>query len=293
MDSTTTQSRSIIKHPWLMAMCCILCTACQAQTETQPVHPPAQGEPVATAPTTQPPPGLHASTDTDAWLDRIEQRAATIKTLHAKLRYDRTQQLVGDRQRRFGNLVYDAGPPGKFAVHFDRLLVDRRLDRDDRRYIFDGQWMVERYEQEKIFIKRQIAPPPDTQTHDKQPQTDPLALGDGPFVLPLTFDKAQLLKRFDVMLILPTDDDPSQSVHLHLTPKHSHDNRFTELDLWYDRETLLPVRARTIDDSENESVIDLTDVRVNEPIDPAVLDTTPPTTDDWRVEIKPWAESTD
>jgi len=256
-------------------------------TPTPTPTPTPKRSAATTAPAT-PPQQPQQTLDTNALLDRIEQRAATIKILHAKLRYDRIQQLVGDRQRRFGDLVYDAGPPGKFAVHFDRLLVDRRLDRDDRRYIFDGQWMVERYEKEKIFIKREIAPPKNATTD--HPQADPLALGDGPFVLPLTFDKAQLLKRFDVSLTPPADGDPPQSVHLHLTPKHSHDNRFTELDLWYGGKTLLPLRARTIDDSENESVVDLTEVRINEPIDPAVLDTTPPTTDDWRVEIKPWVE---
>ncbi len=196
--------------------------------------------------------------------------------------YDRIQRLVGDRQRRFGNLTYDAGPPARFAIHFDRLLVDQRLDRDERWYIFDGRWLVERYDQEKLMIKRETAPP------DADQPADPLALGSGPFALPVTLKKDVVLKRFDVSLIDPTKDDPPNSVHLRLSPKPTQPDDVYPVNLWYDRQTLLPVRVQTVDDSDNETLIQLNQLRANDPIDPATIDTSPPTDPSWRVEVKPW-----
>ena len=217
----------------------------------------------------------------------IEMRTSTVKTLQAKLVYDRTQQLVGDRQRRFGTLVYEKGPPAGFAVHFDRLLVDRRMDHDDRWYIFDGQWLAERYDDQKLFIKRQVIPP--HSTDDDHAPPDPLALGAGPFALPIGLKREQIVKRFDVSLTPPADDD--SPFHLHLVPKPDHPSEFTEIDLWYERKRLLPTRVRTIDDSENETVVALSQFRVNEQADADTINTSPPTEPGWRIEVKPWQDS--
>ena len=202
-------------------------------------------------------------------------------TLSAQLRYDRIQGLVGDRQRRFGALVYEAGPPGRFAVHFDRVLVDERLDRQDRWYVFDGVWLVERHEDQKLFMKRQVAPPGGD-------GADPLALGEGPIPIPITSKKDRVLKRFDVEVVAPTESDPVDTVHLRLAPKAGVGVDFESVDLWYGRQTLLPVRVRTVDDSENESVIDVSDAEVNGPVNRALLDTSEPRDPGWRVEVTPW-----
>ncbi len=221
----------------------------------------------------------------DSWLSRIEARATTVVTLHADLLYDRIQRLVGDRQRRFGKLVFHAGPPGRFCVQFDRLLVDRRLDRDVRRYIFDGQWLVERYDSEKLLIKRQVTRPP-TPGQTRQ-DVDPLALGSGPFVVPVSLKKDRLLKRFNVTLLQWKRDDPADTVHFGLVPKVAQAGGLIRIDLWYDRRTLLPVRVRTLDQSENESVVTLSKTMVNQPVNDHAIDTSLPTEDGWRIEIKP------
>ncbi len=257
-------------------------TACQAADAPT-------GSIVATDPATPADHQTSADNSAKSWLDRIEKRASQIKTLHAKITYDRIQQLVGDRQRRFGRLVYAAGPPGRFAVLFDRLLVDNRLDHDERQYIFDGQWLVERYDDEKLFIKRQIAPPP-RPGHPAQ-GADPLALGSGPFALPINMQKDKVLQRFHVELIRPcTLSDQPDAIQLRLTPKATDSNGFTRMDLVYNRRSLLPLVVSTLDDSENQSVITLSELRVNTPIDDGVLDTTAPTERGWRVEVKPWED---
>ncbi len=230
-------------------------------------------------------------------LQRLEARSAELKTLQASLRYDRIQGLTGDKQRRFGTLYFVSGPPARFAAHFDRRLADRRIDKQDRWYIFDGTWLVEKLadQEPKQFFKRQIVPP------DAKPEdANPLALGGGPFVMPINMKKDLVLARFHVELVAPdAEKDPPKAdekdnaklVHLHLTPKGQQRGEVSEIDLWYDGDQLLPRRVRTYDeDSENESVIDLTEHQVNKEIDAKVIDTTEPKGKGWDVVITPWED---
>lgn len=225
-----------------------------------------------------------------ALLSRIEQRADQIDTLHAKLTYDRIQGLLGDKQRRFGELWYDGRTPARFAVHFDKLYVNGRGDKQNRWYIFDGQWLVERLDDRKQFIKRQIVAPP-TKDNPRPKQADPLALGEGPFPVPIKIKKDQVLKRFDVKLIEAdekTDPKGAPTHHLRLTPKKDRPIDLTQIDLWFDQSSLLPVKVRTTDDSENETVVSLRNAVTNKPIDKKTFDTSVPKTRGWLIEIKPW-----
>jgi len=233
---------------------------------------------------TSPAPTAEQRQEVDTWLQRIAEQQQQIKTLRAKLVYDRIQGLLEDQQRRFGELTYIAGPPAQFAVHFDRLLVEDRLDQQDRWYIFDGRWLVERLDDRKQFTAYEIVPPDATPD-----EADPLALGHGPFVVPLGADVNRLRERFDVELVPGEEDDPENSVHLRLRPLPQTRIEHTQIDIWYDRDSLLPVRVRTIDDSENESIIVLRDPEVNITIDPSLIDTTAPSERGWDVSITPWA----
>lgn len=287
---TATPIRLMMKRiTWLSRRSTLLCLtmaiACQTAAQPPTDSPTAGQAPQKSIPLI----GVSAERlpPEQELLRLIEMSTSTVRTLRAQLVYDRTQQLVGDRQRRFGTLVYEMGPPARFAVHFDRLLVDRRMDHDDRWYIFDGQWLAERYDDEKLFIKRQVVPPPSPGAEDIPP--DPLALGAGPFALPIGLKREQVVKRFDVSLTPPANDD--SPFHLHLVPKPDYPSEFTEVDLWYERKRLLPTRVRTIDDSENETVVSLSQFRVNEPADTNVINTSPPSDPGWRIEIKPWQQS--
>ena len=223
-------------------------------------------------------------------LARIEARSHGLTTLHAKLTYDRIQGLLGDKQRRVGELWYAGGPPARFAVHFDKLLVNRRAVQQDRWYIFDGQWLVERLDDKKQFIKRQVVAPPTKDAPNPKP-ADPLALGQGPFPVPIKIKKDEVLKRFEVTIIDPSaKDDPkdTKTHHLRLVPKKDRRNILTRIDLWFDQSTLLPVQVRTMDESENETVVALRDTKVDEPIEKETFDTAVPKGDGWLIEIKPW-----
>lgn len=229
----------------------------------------------------------------EKWLDKIEAKSKQTKTLTAAVRYDRIQGLFGDEQRRFGTLIYEAGPPAKFAIHFEKIHTPTAGDPDkfasrpqNRWYVFDGTWLVEKLEDKKQFFKWQVVPP-----NAKPAAANALALGKGPFVVPVGARKDLMLEKFNVSLVEPAPDkDPENSVHLKLEPKDKRRSQFTEIHLWYDRDTLVPLRARTVDESENESVVHLIKPEVNAEIDPAKIDTAEPKERGWRVEITPWGK---
>lgn len=223
-----------------------------------------------------------AQTPAAKWLDRIEAKAKKIKTLSANVRYDRIQGLLGDTQRRWGTLIYKSGPPAEFSVHFDKLAVDRAARQQNRWFIYDGHWLAEKYSDQHIFIRHELVP--------KGKKRDLLALGKGPFVLPLDAQKKKIFKKYSVKVI---DDAKHKkgsvlenTIHLQLTPKKNNQIKLTQIDLWYKRDTLWPVQATTHDQSKNVSVITLSHIKVNIKIGQDAFDTTPPTEPGWDIRIK-------
>jgi len=266
------------------------CAAATAQEADEPTEAPSVPAPPAEVAEPDPP-GTPDATDApasdepepnaevEAVLDQIEAAAGELETLKARLRYDRIQGLLGDEQRRFGEFRYAAGSPAKFDAHFNKLMVDGKARRIDLRYTFDGVWLGERNGQDKTFVRRQLVP--------EDEAGRPMELGQSPFVLPLDARKADILARFNVALAEPADTDPDGSIHLILTPRDGQRLAQTRIDLWYDAKTMLPMRISSIDDSENQSVIDLMKVQTNKKLDEDTFDTTPPRGGGWSVQIEP------
>lgn len=250
----------------------------------------AQAEPAAAetpAPIAAPQPAAQTSADAEQWLDRIEAKAKEVRTLEAKLNYITEQALLGDEQRRFGSLVYraadaEAEEPSKFRVAFDRVVVDEELKKENRAFIFDGRWLGERIEddEQKVFIRRQLVP-------DDEKAQDLLDVEGGPFVLPLNLRKDRVLRRFSVEVVPPAEGDPKNTVHLQLTPRPGADVDQQSIDMWFDRETLLPVKVVTIHADESVDTITLRDVKLNPKVDGKAFDTTPPRGREWEIEEKP------
>jgi len=221
-------------------------------------------------------------------LDKLEAKSKETKSLHATVRYDNIQGLARDQQTRFGKLVYQA-KPSRFALHVDSLRVDKTTRPSNRWYIFDGTWLVEKQADEKQFFKWQVVPP------GADPEkADPLAMGHGPFVVPVALRKDLVLARYFPEFVPADAKDPKNSVHLKLTPLKGQRINFTELDLYYDKDTLLPMRARTVKRSSprdvEESIIDLSNVKINEPVEASQLDTSEPKESGWKVQVTPWED---
>ena len=68
-------------------------------------------------------------------LDQIQAKSDSIKTYKAAVRFDQIQGLLGDEQTRFGALYYVTKPKIKFAVDFQRVVIDKKLKEQNRQWI--------------------------------------------------------------------------------------------------------------------------------------------------------------
>jgi len=229
-------------------------------------------------------PQVDADVTAADWLTQIERKTEQVHALRAKVVYIREQGVLGDVQHRYGFLVYQAGPPAKFAISFDRIAVSGAVRPMDKTYVFDGRYMAERDGDEKIYSRWELV--------REGEEADLLALGEGPFALPLNLKKDAVLERFDVELL---DDGENKPVHLGLTPKPGAAMEVTRIELWFDRQTLLPVGARSInEESENVTHIRLTDAAVNpDDLNDSAFDTAAPQEAGWQINETPLEEATD
>ncbi len=226
------------------------------------------------------------------WLARAEKKHLGIKTLTADIDWLRIQGLVGDEQRRLGTLKVDLAKPAKFAVHFTELKFSRRTKKQDRWYIFDGKWLVEKLidkeNEKKQFFKWQVVPP-----NAKPEQANPLALGRGPFAVPVPVNRQVINDRFAVEVIKGKKGDDDKLVGLRLKPKRQFKEhvRFVSMDIWYDRETMIPAKVHSVDDSENESIFKLIDVKAGVNVDKKAFSTAEPRAGEgWDVVVTPFGK---
>ncbi len=216
--------------------------------------------------------GAEPSAEGAAFLHRVEQAHAAIQTLAADVAYDRRFLLQGDRHVRLGQFFYRApseSDPRAFAVLFDRLWVGDRLSQEQEGWVFDSVWLVEEHPRERRFIKRRMAADAATR--------DPLAPSQSPIPLPIGLRAADILAQFDATLVsieagveesdraeLPFLKETQQIL---LTPREGLPGRqqFREVRLWFDRETLLPRMALTVDRARDESWVVLINLRTDDP----------------------------
>jgi len=229
-------------------------------------------------------------------LGALEDAGREISTLQAGVRYIRRMVLQGDEQTREGRLFFEqspredgARPARRFAVEFETLYVGGRRERDRQAWVFDGRWLIERRPDQKQYVARELAPTGE--------EIDPLRLGEGPMPIPIGQREADVLARFDAALVNPHNGLESESGsvqefvadtwQLRLTPREAfaEESEFAEVRLWYDRESLLPRLAKTIDRDGDEAFVMLVALRVNQPIDTGVFVTKPPGKD-WDVQIE-------
>ncbi|MCZ6612201.1 MAG: hypothetical protein O6941_06170, partial [Planctomycetota bacterium] len=161
--------------------------------------------------------------------------------------------------------------------------------REDRRthFIFAGSWFVEIDHEAKQFIKRQIVAP--------GKQFDPLKLGEGPFPLPIGQSKDEILARFDVQRIdLPKEGllkNLSNVYGLRLTPKPNTPEAedFQRVELFYDRQTLLPTGINVLEVNADRKTVRLRNLRRNQGVDEDKLNIeTPDPKQGWHIDVRPW-----
>jgi outer membrane lipoprotein-sorting protein len=226
-------------------------------------------------------------------LARLEAADADLQSLSADVVYSKTNLLVGEDQRRVGRLYFRQFEPEsdaakelrrQFAIEFDTLYLDDRKEDERRSFVFDGRWLVEKLPDENPpqMFKREVVPPGET--------FDPLAVGEGPFPIPIGQKRADILRHYDAELIEPGDEPLEQHTwHIRLERKPEAEDVLDveTLDLWYLRKNLLPVRARAIDEGGNMTEVTLAKIERNAAPEDGHFATEAPS-DAWDVEITAW-----
>ncbi|MCA9302837.1 MAG: hypothetical protein KC996_01810 [Phycisphaerales bacterium] len=237
-----------------------------------------------------------------ALLAALATKDEGINTLNGEVRFTTIQALEGDVQTRHGwlNLRTDHERDHRdYAVRFDQLIVDQRLEEIDERYAFDGQWFVERLPDEKQFNKRQLVPNGET--------LDPMELmRDAPFWVSLGRDTDRVLASYNAELLGTTDwlvgneDFPELSglgtlvegcVQLKLTPKAGSglEDDWDHVRIWVDEQSLLPRLYVKAEWTGNLQIVELFGVKTNEAIEDGVFSTATPTDQaGWNIQISPW-----
>jgi len=244
----------------------------------------------------------------DELLTALETADQDLRALQAEIRYTRDFAIAGDTQIRTGKLWFEdvgarpgANAPRKrrFAIRFDSLIFSEREEKNTQVYNFDGEWLVERFPEEKRMVKRQVVRPGEN--------FDPLKIGEGPLPIPIGQRKADILARYDATLLPPDDgfdempavrmkellEMSKDCVQLMLTPRAETDD-FKEIRLWYRAQPvpggkpgrLLPRIAKTVNRADDISVVQLIRVQTNDEvtIDSSVFDTKTP--DGWDVVVQ-------
>lgn len=253
--------------------------------------------------------------DADDLLVALETADADITTFTAGLRYTRMFALAGDEQIRDGTLYFetlDRGGPGvpasrRFAVRFKSLQVGSRVETEPKEYIFDGEWLVEKLEKSKDFIKRQVVPPGE--------RFDPLRIGEGPFPVPLGQRRDEVLERYEARLAPVEEGLDAESLvkfvsgggagggggggggkkdegtwQLVLTPRVKPQNadEQTLIRVWYRKGDLLPRLAVTENVAGDVSIVQMLNPEKNpKQLPHRVFDTAVPARG-WNVRIEPY-----
>lgn len=254
------------------------------------VRQSAEPQPATTdaAPESALPQPSPAITNADDLLRALETADADLRTLSAAIMLQKSFALAGDDQARWGTLSFedrtDAKAPAaarrdrRFAVRFQQLRTGRRIDAEPQVFVFDGATLVESRPTRKEMVKYRLG--------DAQDRADPLRIGEGPLPLPIGQKRDDITARFDASM-LPADADPpgiteqavfkdhvKGAVQLKLIPRAGLKGvgDLADIRLWYRREgeRWLPVAARALNKAGDQTLVWLSDVRVNAPLDPSV-----------------------
>lgn len=300
MKQTTRRTQS----PWqLLAALAPLALAPLAHASSTNDEPPAPPSPA------QPVPILKATTaaipadsarapiaSADDLLLALEKADASLRTLQSDLRFIKQFNELegGDKQTREGRLLFlnEPGASGTatttsasaskarrvFQIDFTSTTVDNVRHAESQSFIFDGSALTEKNATDKQIIKRRVVA--------EGQSIDPLAIGEGPFPVPIGQKRERILERFDATLLAPGDsfenntppEALAQTYQLRLVPKRGSDEarQYREVRIWYRSSDLLPRMARTNEKDDSSTEVFLTSLRVNEPLPTDAFDTVPP-----------------
>lgn len=235
-------------------------------------------------------------------LTALETADKDIRTFTATIRYIRLFEVQGDIQTRLGELSFKTDPPTDIepdfvvpqqpqpvrkrsvAVKFHTFIAGDRQDKEERVWIFDGEWLVEKNPAERQFIKRRMVRPGQV--------FDPLRVGEGPFFVPVGQRRNDMESYFHTALRdsdegLSDEFDPDRDalfkalarkldglIQLELRPRAGikQVEDFEIIRVWYDPQTLLPRASLSVDPLGDIDIFELFSIDINEKTSPLAAD---------------------
>ncbi len=218
----------------------------------------ATAPPAGAAPATAPDPNA-----LDKVLKNLEAKATELKSYQVNMDYVFKQPLLESQQRRTGVLYYAKFDKESFLrVDFNTLQQDEEKQQTyKQQYIFDGVWLLEVDHQLKTATRRQLAEP-------NQP-LDAFSLASKHLPV-LGFSKVEDLRtQFEISLVAEPQAEAAAPQHLHLKvkPDSVYKDDYATIDFWIDRKIGLPMRVEAVTPEEDVYEIELTDPKVNAPLD--------------------------
>jgi hypothetical protein len=219
-------------------------------------------------------------------LDDLEQAGEKYQTLRAGLIYKVEFPSTGEVETRTGTVEYQRktdAAPAKFRLFFDTLQTvdDARPVPENYEYTFDGEFFTEAKYKIKSMTKYQVAP--------KGQSVEPMRIGKGPFPLPFGQKKDDVLKLFTAMTRQPIKTDPPGTQYLQLIPRpeQASELNFTRLEMWVDRETLLPAKIISVEKNKNISTVIFKDPQAGQPIKQEIFSPQNPG-GSWNYDVRPY-----
>jgi hypothetical protein len=322
----------------ILALCLTLASWSYTQSQNSPAAPPAAAPadaaanpaPSAAAPDAAPKPAdsktpvsppvatspAPVSPELNSLLDKVEQRGATLKSYQADMLFKQEQLLYDVVKIRHGNLLYQVDNDRvRFRIHFADLQTQDLEDPAtapvvafDEDYAFDGLWFTIRNARLKNIQRQEVCKTP--------AKKEEFRLGRGPFPLPFSIQKADVLKEFDVTLIsadspdpktpdakspdpkptpdpkapgfMPVVSSPADSAHLMLKPKKdsAFAEQYVQLEMWIAKSTFVPMQMRFEKENREITTIVWSNIILDQPIDMKKFEPGP-AGPDWTTEETP------
>lgn len=205
----------------------------------------------------------------DVVLDALHQRGVGLRDFTADVSMAEVDPLTGDTDTLSGKVWYENKADGttRLRVVFDKKIQGGRPVKDFKQeYQLEGRWLIERNHKRKLQVDRQVL--------KEGQKLNLLKLGEGPFPLPVGQPKEEVRRLFEVKKIAPADGDPEGTKRVELTPLKGtqFERKFKKIDVWVEDKSNFPRRIGTVEKNTTQKVTDLTNIKVNEGIDPKVFE---------------------
>jgi hypothetical protein len=222
---------------------------------------------------------------TDQVLDALHATGDDLTTLSADVTMDNVDQTTADQTGENGAVLLEKLPSGDWRVriNFTQRTEGDKIIKEHHEYTLAAGMLTDRDYDKQTEVQRQVVKPGQ--------KIDPLKLGEGPFPLPIGQKKEAVHNQFDVLLLPPDKDDPADSTHLQLKPKPDNNlaRRFAQVDVWVDRQSAMPVRIVTLDQTRQTlRTTNLKNLRLGQTV--ADADFALPDVKGWNVTIEPFGQ---